>query len=79
MGKGTDKGEGMTDLKPLPETFVKITIPGFNGYVQPIKQLAECVRNELFAMDFGDEVTLKFKLLKMTKAEYDKLPEWEGY
>ena len=57
--------------------YVKISLEGGGTYVQPIEAIADALDSEFDGANVGDKWTLE--IVKMTKEEHDRLPEFEGH
>lgn len=63
----------------VKQRYCKITLNGGGSYIQPMDQLHNALDGELDGLDIGEERTLSFELVEMTKTEYESLPEFAGH
>lgn len=64
---------------PEKEKYVKQTRDGSGTYVvlKLDKNLGACIVDDLFESDIGEKITLE--VIELTEAEYNALPEFQGW
>ena len=60
-------------------TYVKITLPDGDGWIEPIDRYSQTITEAL--QNLADDVPcleIKLRIVEMTEAEYEALPEFQG-